>query len=205
MVWGGSCAKDNKLTQAVKEISHVGHLSASGMKHPNKDWLPTAPAKYTLAGHWDKVNAVSFHLVYSICASTSGDATVKIWDWESGELEQTLKSHTKSVIDYDFDSTGKNLGGHTFLAPLCEKPSSSSLIFNPATASYNLLIKLWNVNNEYKNFATLRGHEHSISSVRFLLGDNHLASSSRDHSVRIWDVQTTCIQYLNVRLSIFLC
>jgi len=59
------------------------------------------------------------------------------------------------------------------------------------SCSYDLFIKLWNVDDGYKNFATLRGHEHSISSVRFLPGDNRIASSSRDNTVRLWDVTST--------------
>lgn len=62
-----------------------------------------------------------------------------------------------------------------------------------ATCSDDLFIKLWNVPDDYKNFATLRGHEHSISSVCFLPGDNQVVSSSRDHTVRMWDVQTRCV------------
>ncbi|KIM71777.1 hypothetical protein PILCRDRAFT_830134 [Piloderma croceum F 1598] len=168
---------ETKLAQALEEVSHVGHLSAGGTKHANKDWLPTGHPKHALSGHRDKVNAVSFHPTYSVFASAGADAAVKIWDWDSGELERTLKGHTKSVTDCDFDSAGKYL----------------------ATSSYDLFIKLWNVHDDYKNFATLRGHEHSISSVRFLPGDNRIASSSRDQSVRVWDVQTThCIKVLQL-------
>ncbi|EDR10667.1 uncharacterized protein LACBIDRAFT_325488 [Laccaria bicolor S238N-H82] len=39
------------------------------------------------------------------------DAQVKIWDWDSRELE-TLKSHTKAVPDCQFDSTFGQYG-HT--------------------------------------------------------------------------------------------
>ena len=35
---------------------------------------------------------------------------VKIWDWDSGELERTLRSHTKAVSNCQFDSTGKVSG-----------------------------------------------------------------------------------------------
>lgn len=59
------------------------------------------------------------------------------------------------------------------------------------SASYDLFIKLWNVENDYQNFATLRGHEHSVSSARFLPGDDKIVSSSRDQSVRIWEIATT--------------
>lgn len=59
-----------------------------------------------------------------------------------------------------------------------------------ATCSDDLFIKLWNVPDDYKNFATLRGHEHTISSIAFLPGDNQLISASRDNTVRMWDVQT---------------
>ena len=64
-------------------------------------------------------------------------------------------------------------------------------VFLLASSSYDLFVKLWNVDDEYKNFATLRGHEHSVSSVCFLPGDNRVASSSRDNTVRIWDIAST--------------
>ena len=70
-----------------------------------------------------------------------------------------------------------------------------------ATCSDDLFIKLWNIPDDYKNFATLRGHEHSISSVVFLPGDNQLISSSRDTTVRVWDVHTRFAHGLNDFIS----
>ena len=98
-----------RLAQALEEVSHVGHLSSGGTKRMNKDWLPTT-AKHTFSGHQDSINAVTFHPVFSSLATACGDFTIKIWDWDSGELERTLKSHTKSVTDCDYDSRGKTLG-----------------------------------------------------------------------------------------------
>lgn len=42
--------------------------------------------------------------------SSSEDATIKVWDFESGEYERTLKGHTDSVQDIAFDHHGKLLG-----------------------------------------------------------------------------------------------
>ncbi|KAG6896964.1 hypothetical protein C0992_005025 [Termitomyces sp. T32_za158] len=131
---------ESRLSAAQEELSS---FSADGAKRTNKDWLPTDSPKRSLTGHRDKINAVRFHPHYSILASASVDATVKIWDWETGELEKTLKGHMKSVTDCDFNLDGKLL----------------------ATCSHDLFIKLWNVVEDYTNFSTLRGHEHSISST----------------------------------------
>lgn len=42
--------------------------------------------------------------------SASEDATIKIWDFETGEYERSLKGHTDSVQDVAFDAQGKLLG-----------------------------------------------------------------------------------------------
>lgn len=42
--------------------------------------------------------------------SSSEDGTIKVWDFETGEYERTLKGHTDSVQDIAFDAQGKVLG-----------------------------------------------------------------------------------------------
>lgn len=51
-----------------------------------------------------------FHPVFSLMVSSSEDATIKVWDFETGEYERTLKGHTDSVQDIAFDAQGKILG-----------------------------------------------------------------------------------------------
>lgn len=53
---------------------------------------------------------VIFHPVFSLAVSASEDATIKVWDFETGEYERSLKGHTDSVQDVALDSTGKILG-----------------------------------------------------------------------------------------------
>jgi platelet-activating factor acetylhydrolase IB subunit alpha len=160
----------------------------------NPDWLPTAgSSKHTLTGHRDAVNAVAFHPIYSVLVSASDDSTMKVWDWETGEMERTLKGHTKRITDCEYDSKGKNLGtfSNTAYSSQCSRPLTVS-------CAYDLFIKLWNVENDYQNFATLRGHEHSVSSSKFLPGDDRIISSSRDQTVRIWEIATTYVDHVTV-------
>lgn len=42
--------------------------------------------------------------------SASEDATIKSWDYETGEYERTLKGHTEAIQDIAFDENGKLLG-----------------------------------------------------------------------------------------------
>ena len=41
--------------------------------------------------------------------SASEDATIKVWDFETGDYERTLKGHTDCVQDVAFDTSGKLL------------------------------------------------------------------------------------------------
>jgi platelet-activating factor acetylhydrolase IB subunit alpha len=51
-------------------------------------------SKHTLESHRGVVNNVSIHENYNLVASGSEDCTIKIWDYDSGALEKTLKGHT---------------------------------------------------------------------------------------------------------------
>ncbi|KAI0628877.1 dynein regulator [Trametes polyzona] len=165
---------ESRLAQALQDNATIGTNPATVNQRSNPDWLPTVtPPKLVLTGHRANVNAVAFHPKYSVLVTASDDSTMKVWDWETGEMERTVQGHTRRVSDCEYDSKGKFL----------------------VSGSHDLFIKLWDVDNEYKNVATFRGHDHSISTVRFLPGDDRIVSASRDQSVRIWEVATThCIK-----------
>ncbi|KAK2765233.1 protein with putative role during mitosis [Arachnomyces sp. PD_36] len=147
---------------------------ASRRNQDPTSWLPRS-ARHSLESHRDTINSVAFHPIFSSIASGSDDCTIKIWDWELGELERTVKGHTRAVLDVDF-------GG----------PRGAILL---ASCSSDMSIKLWGPADEYKNIRTLLGHEHSVSAVRFIppgatSSGNLLVSASRDKTLRIWDATT---------------
>ncbi|CAN0388328.1 unnamed protein product, partial [Ectocarpus sp. 13 AM-2016] len=71
------------------------------------------PAKGVLTGHRNPVTCVALHPLYSVVASSSEDATVKVWcgvwDYETGECERTLKGHTNVVQSVAFSPDGQRL------------------------------------------------------------------------------------------------
>ena len=112
---------ENRNAALQEEVS----MSPAKRAATQSDWVPRAPAGRTLTGHRGEVTKVAFHPSYSVLASASNDATIKIWDWESGDFERTLKGHTRAVNDIDFDSRG-NLLGMVILPTIIKAPFTSS-------------------------------------------------------------------------------
>jgi platelet-activating factor acetylhydrolase IB subunit alpha len=73
------------------------------------DGLPREPEKFILRGHKSRITKVSAHPTYQDAASSSEDGTVKIWDYEQGELSYTLKGHTGSVNYVSYHPNGQVL------------------------------------------------------------------------------------------------
>lgn len=100
--------------------------------------------------------------------SSSEDATIKVWDFESGEYERTLKGHTDSIQDIAFDASGKLL----------------------VSCSADMSIKLWDFQQNYDCIRTMLGHDHNVSSVTFMPAGDFVISSSRDRTIKMWEVAT---------------
>ena len=68
--------------------------------------MPREPEKYKLLGHRNSVNVVNIHPVFPLFASASADATIRLWDYEQGEAEHTLKGHQGIIHGLSFNSNG---------------------------------------------------------------------------------------------------
>jgi len=161
---------ENKVKQLESELS----TGSGTRKKQNADAIPRPPAIYCLQSHRANLTSVRFHPIFSSLVSASEDATIKVWDFETGEYETTLRGHTNSVQCVTFDNTGNIM----------------------ASCSADLTIKLWNFHSASKEcMKTLKGHEHNVSWVTFTPSGDHIFSCSRDKSIKKWDVSTGyCIQ-----------
>jgi platelet-activating factor acetylhydrolase IB subunit alpha len=189
-------ARNAALLEELNSAPSTSRKSASLV-----DWVPRGSARSTLTGHRSPVTQVAFHPVFSVLATASEDASVKVWDWEGGELERTVKGHTKAVQDVDFDPKGNLMGASrsSAAARITRSPFRAETLrkadrdLSPplaATCSSDLTVKLWDTSNEYKNTKTLYGHDHSVSAVRFLPSGDFLVSASRDRTIKVWEVAT---------------
>ncbi|CAF0796576.1 unnamed protein product [Adineta ricciae] len=162
---------ESKLQDALQEVTTGGPTRE---KRSPTEWVPRPPEKFELKGHRDTVVHVVFHPTFDVIASSSEDATIKIWDYESGEHERTLKGHTAPVQDIAFDHTGKWL----------------------VSCSADMSVRLWDFQT-FQCVKTMHGHDHNVSSVTFTPSGDHIISCSRDKTIKIWEVSTTfCIKTL---------
>ncbi|ORX40139.1 WD40-repeat-containing domain protein [Kockovaella imperatae] len=165
---------ESRNAALLAELASPTRASASASSS-SAPFLPRAPARHSLTSHRAPITRVAFHPTWTVLASASEDASVKIWDWEGGEFERTVKGHTKAVTDVEYSPKGTLM----------------------VTCSSDLTIKLWDPANEYNNTKTLHGHDHSVSTVRFTPDGEKLVSASRDKSIRIWEVASGyCVKTL---------
>ena len=152
-------------SQLKEDVENAG----KGKKLDLSVVLPREPAKFVLKGHRDGIRAVKFHPVYSLLATASEDATIKVWDYESGRIERTLQGHQDAVLDIDFAPSGQLL----------------------ASCSADLSVKLWNFDStDFGCIKTLQGHNHTVSCVVFVPSGDFILSGSRDQSIKLWEIST---------------
>ncbi|GME47370.1 Nuclear distribution protein pac1 [Neofusicoccum parvum] len=172
--------------------SELDSATPTSLMRKNTDpasWLPRSPARHTLQSHRQPITCVAFHPVFTSLASGSEDTTIKIWDWELGELERTVKGHTKGVLDVDF---GGPRGG-TLLASCSSDltiklwdPSDDSSAEFLATGSRDKTIKLWDGRGTL--IKTLTGHDNWVRALVFHPGGKYLLSCGDDKTIRCWDL-----------------
>ena len=141
---------ETKVAALEEELAAHG---GGSQKRGKEDALPRAPEKYSLTGHRNAVNSVRFHPTFSLLASASEDATVKI---------SPLLFHGYILL-YSINSRRK----------VC-----AALIPN-----YIPLTSIWIWDYESGEFErTLRGHTNAVQDLDFdktgnLLGINNNRSN----------------------------
>ncbi|KAK8789033.1 hypothetical protein V5799_021192 [Amblyomma americanum] len=141
---------ESRLAEAEKE--YISGAPTREKRSPT-EWIPRPPERHALMGHRSPVTRVAFHPVYSVAVSASEDASIKVWDYETGDFERTLKGHTDSVQDIGFDHTGKFLGHDHNVSSVCFLPSGDHVV----SCSRDKSIKMWEVSTGHRDGETASG------------------------------------------------
>lgn len=158
-------------------------------------------------GHKNGVMCLQFD--DNILATGSYDATIKIWDIETGEELRTLRGHTSGIRALQFDDTKLISGsldrtlrvwnwrtgecmstyqGHT--GGIMALNFDGNLL---ASGSVDKSVKIWNF--EDKSTFCLKGHRDWVNAVRVDAASRTVFSASDDCTVRLWDLDAkACIK-----------
>jgi F-box/WD-40 domain protein MET30 len=159
------------------------------------------------AGHTNGVMCLQFY--DNILATGSYDATIKIWNIETGKEIRTLRGHTMGIRCLQFDDTklisgslDKTLKIWNWRTGECLSTYNGhadgviSLHFDSnilVSGSIDKTAKIWNF--EDRSTFTLRGHTDWVNSVRIDSQSRTIFTASDDLTVRLWDLETKkCIR-----------
>lgn len=127
-----------------------------------------------LVGHTSWINDVEISPDNRYIASASSDGSVLLWDFESGELLQTMELHTDEVRSLSFSPDGRILAsaGH----------DGRIILQDIETRSINREIQVTPFEEDDPTVI--------IYSIDFSPDGNHIVSGDDDNFVRIRDVRT---------------
>ncbi len=170
MVRGLSFAPDGEL---------LAGIDAKGVIHLWR--VPSGEMAETLYGHDAYGNQTAFSPDGSRLASASGDGTVKIWDVHAEHLS-AARAKSRSVTEGGWVSAlAYNCDGRLLAIASDRNPVNSGVVD----------FKLRLVDRQDPNQTqTLSGHSQGVTSMAFSPDGKQIATGSRDHTVRVWDVST---------------
>jgi len=152
----------------------------------------------SISGHGAAILACSFHPASSSrMASGSGDSTARIWDCDTGTPFATLKGHTGWVLAVAYSPDGSLLatGSYDRTVRIWDaatgKPYGATTTTKPAAKETKTARP---AKDTTPSGIVLSGHSNYITSLAWepfhlsTSGRPRLASSSKDGTVRVWDV-----------------
>ncbi|MGC9468279.1 MAG: WD40 repeat domain-containing protein [Anaerolineae bacterium] len=118
-----------------------------------------------LRGHRGEITGMVFVPGSDLLASSSRDATLRLWDAKSGRMEATLAGHREAVLGLAVSDDGRTLA---------------------SAGGWDRNVRLWDV-AQAQELWTLSGHTAQVTCVRFGAKGALVASGGWDETVRLWN------------------
>ncbi|KAI0129108.1 WD domain-containing protein [Xylariales sp. AK1849] len=184
-----------RQTRPWKDVYKMRHRIGSNWKY----------GRYSLKvlrnQHTNGVTCLQFD--DNILASGSYDATIKLWDMETGEVIRTLVGHQQGIRSLQFDDRLLVSGGLDGLVKIWNWRTGVCIntIHHQAgvitvhmdgdllaSGSMDKSIKIFNFKTQ-QSFC-LRGHEDWVNQVKIDVASRTVFSASDDCTVRLWDLDS---------------
>lgn len=167
----------------------------------------------TLTAHKDAVWSVAFSPDSQTLASASEDATINLWNSETGQRLQTLGGHSDSIRSIALSADGQTLvsgsgdstlnlwhlpqgelrqtlTGHTGAVwSVALSPDGQTLV----SGGNDGMIKTWDVATGQLRH-TLTGHTQPVYAVALSRDGQTLISGSEDQTIKVWQTQSGTLQ-----------
>ncbi|RCI14851.1 hypothetical protein L249_6512 [Ophiocordyceps polyrhachis-furcata BCC 54312] len=171
------------------------------------NWKTGRCAVKTFKGHENGVTCLQFD--DNVLATGSYDATIKIWNLETGEVIRTLHGHASTVRTLQFDESKLISGsfdktikiwnwqtGECLSTLQCHSDGVLSVHYDGCTlasGSIDKTVKIFSFDT--KQTFSLRGHTDWVNHVRIDSPSRTVFSASDDMSIKLWDLDTKqCIR-----------
>lgn len=172
-----------------------------------KNWRHGICSTRVLRGHTNGIMALHIHDNY--LATGSYDATIKIWNLDTGEEIRTLRGHTMGIRCLQMDDTklisgsiDKTIKVWDWQSGVCLATFTGhsadviglqfdSHILVSGSADGTAIVR----DMKNKSIGTLRGHANWVNSVRIDALSRTVLTASDDFTVKLWDLDTMqCIR-----------
>ena len=180
--------------------SRIGFVSAS-KDNMIRVWSEESSELGILQGHTDAVTGVAVSADGRLAVSASMDATLKLWDVESGRELRTLQGHSDAVwavalsgdgrlaVSASADNTLKvwELGSGRELRSLrCHFPSAWSKDARLAVSART--VKVVDSVPRRRPQRALPGHSHWVNAVAVMPDGRLAVSASQDKTLKVWEL-----------------
>ncbi|KAG5418125.1 LIS1 [Candida metapsilosis] len=170
------------LENEITNLRSVVDVAPVTISKDRINWLPISAIQSFETPN--VVNSVRLHPVLPLVYAGCNDGSINVWNFASDDNslpEKIMKAHTRGVNKLAFSQNKIEMN----------KGDEPRYIL--ASCSSDLTIKLFNAST-HQHLKTLRGHEHTVSSIVFSK-QNLLYSVSRDKTIKVWNVvDGTCIK-----------